>query len=89
MRNRSKNATYEERERAVKNFLKGESAVTIARNIGRDRKTIYKWVKVYEKKKSFEDLKEKSRPGRPRKIDSKIIKKLEKSPREARFKVWF
>lgn len=57
---RQGHATFEEKKRAVKNYLDGESAPTIAKNIGRHRVTIYKWVELYEKNKSFDDLREKN-----------------------------
>ena len=74
---RQKNATFEEKKRAVQNYLSGESAETISRNIGRHRVTIYKWVKIYNQNKSFDSLHEKERSGRPPKVDSKTIKKVE------------
>ena len=77
-RNRKANASYEERERAVKNFLDGEPASTIAKNIGRNKSTIYKWVRLYKKKKSFKDLEEQERSGRPPVISKTLIKRLEK-----------
>lgn len=75
---RSSHAGYEEKVRAVQNFLNGEPAPTIARNIGRHRVTIYKWVEIYKKNKSFNDLREKDRSGRPSKISKKTIKRMEK-----------
>ena len=74
---RQRHATFEEKKRAVKNYLDGESAPTIAKNIGRHRVTIYKWVEVYQKNKSFDDLREKKRSGRPPKVEIRTIKKVE------------
>lgn len=75
---RTNNATLSEKIRAVKNYLAGEPVPTIARNIGRHRITIYKWVRIYKERKSFDDLKERARSGRPAKVEKKIINKIEK-----------
>lgn len=76
---RQGHATFEEKKRAVENYLAGELAPTIAKNMGRHRVTIYKWVEIYEKNKSFNDLHEKKRSGRPPKIEAKTIKRVEKA----------
>ena len=41
--------TPEEKEKIIKRFLNGESAVKLAREIGVDRGKIYLWNKKYEK----------------------------------------
>ncbi len=71
-------ASYEEKKRVVQNYLNGKTAPTIAKNIGRHRVTIYKWIEIYERNNSFEDLKEKKRSERPPKIRDKTVKRIEK-----------
>lgn len=41
--------TPEEKEKIIKRFLNGESAIKLAREIGTDRTKIYVWAKKYEK----------------------------------------
>jgi len=75
---RSSYATFEDKVRAVKNYLSGESAITIGKHMGRHRVTIHKWVDLYKKHRSFEVLREKPRSGRPPKVSTKFIKKIER-----------
>lgn len=75
---RTDHSSYEERVRAVKSYLAGGSVSTIAENLGRHKASVYKWIKIYEKKKSYEGLADKPRSGRPVKITSKTINRIEK-----------
>lgn len=75
---RKDHSTYEERVRAVKNYNDGSSVDSISKNLGRHKASIYKWIKVYEKRKCFEDLADKPRSGRPLKVTKTAIIEIEK-----------
>ena len=75
---RADHSSYAERVRAVKSYLEGGSVEAIASNLGRHKASVYKWIKIYEKKKRYEDLDDKPRSGRPLKITEKVINKIEK-----------
>ncbi len=86
---RREHASYKEKKRVVQNYLDGETAPTIAKNIGRHHVTIYKWIEIYEQNNSFENLKEKKRSGCSPKIRDKTVKRIEKDLQKPCFKVWF
>lgn len=75
---RTDHSNPEERIRAVKNYLNGQSVSSISVNLGRHSASIYKWIKVYKKRKKFEDLEDKPRSGRPQKVTAAVVKKIER-----------
>ena len=75
----SSHGSYKERVQAVKSYLSGESVASISRLLGRHTTTVYDWINLYNTRKKFEDLKDKPRSGRPKKVTLKMINQIEKS----------
>jgi transposase len=82
---RSEESRYDHRLHGVLLVATGQSANHVAEVFGEDARTVQRWVRRFEAI-GFEGLREGERPGRPRSLDARQWRQLERdlrrSPRE-------
>ena len=79
---RSEESRYDHRLHGVLLVATGQSANHIAEVFGEDARTVQRWVQRFEAK-GFEGLREGERPGRPRSLDARQWRQLERDLRQS------
>lgn len=73
---KKKHGSLENKIDAAKAVLSGVSVSAVAKSHGKDRTTIFRWVRQYKKSKKSDFLAIKPRSGRPRKDSNLFLKQL-------------